>query len=100
LPGKDEEYMVYDKQDRLIFYQDSKLASVNNSFGAKGWLFTKYDQFNRVVYTGFVASNDVRSVVQNIVDTSSSATNNESRTTTPLVITGKTFTIPTMLFLR
>ncbi|MFC4686163.1 DUF6443 domain-containing protein [Epilithonimonas pallida] len=89
LPGKDEEYMVYDKQDRLIFYQDSKLASVNNSFGAKGWLFTKYDQFNRVVYTGFVASNDVRSVVQNIVNTSSSATNNESRTTTPSSYNGQ-----------
>jgi len=83
LPGKNEEYMVYDKQDRLIFYQDANLASATNSFGAKGWLFTKYDQFDRVVYTGFVASNDVRSVVQNIVDTSSSATNNESRTGTP-----------------
>ncbi|MDP9958128.1 YD repeat-containing protein, partial [Epilithonimonas hungarica] len=82
LPGKNEEYFVYDKQDRLIFYQDGKLATVNNTFGAKGWLFTKYDQFNRVVYTGFVASNDVRSVVQNIVDTSSNITNNESRTAT------------------
>ncbi len=82
LPGKWEEYMVYDKQDRLILYQDGKLATINNTFGEKGWLFTKYDQFNRVVYTGFMASNDVRSVIQNSVDTSSSINNNESRTTT------------------
>src|SRR6218665_772970 len=82
LPGKNEEYFVYDKQNRLIFYQDGKLATINNTFGAKGWFFTKYDQFDRVVYTGFVASNDVRSVVQNIVDTSSNINNNESRTTT------------------
>lgn len=82
LPGKNEEYMVYDKQNRLIFYQDANLASATNSFGAKGWLFTKYDQFDRVVYTGFVASNDVASVIQNIVDTSSNATNNESKTGT------------------
>jgi len=88
LPGKNEEYMVYDKQDRLIFYQDGKLATINNTFGAKGWLFTKYDQFNRVVYTGFVASNDVRSVVQNLVDTSANINNNESRITTPVNYTG------------
>ena len=82
LPGKNEEYFVYDKQNRLIFYQDGKLATINNTFGAKGWLFTKYDQFDRVVYAGFVASNDGRGVVQNIVDTSANINNNESRTTT------------------
>jgi len=88
LPGKGEEYKVYDKQNRLIFYQDSKLATSDNTFGAKGWLFTKYDQFSRVVYTGFVASNDVRSTVQNIVDTSANATNNEFRTGTSVNYTG------------
>ena len=88
LPGKGEEYFVYDKQNRLIFYQDANLGLANNDFGAKGWLFTKYDQFDRIVYTGFVASNDVRSVVQNIVDTSSNINNNESRIATPVNYTG------------
>ena len=83
IPGKGWEYMVYDKQDRLIFTQDANLASANNAFGAKGWLFTKYDQFGRVVYTGFVASTDGRAAVQNIVDTSTTIiSNNESRSGT------------------
>lgn len=72
--------MVYDKQDRLIFTQDASLASSANQFGAKGWLFTKYDQFSRVVYTGFVASNDDRATVQAIVTNSTTIiSNNESR---------------------
>ncbi|WP_228426224.1 RHS repeat domain-containing protein [Chryseobacterium indologenes] len=46
LPGKGWEYMVYDKQDRLVGTQDANLK-------AKGqWLYTKYDQFGRVAYTG------------------------------------------------
>ncbi|MPS66729.1 MAG: sugar-binding protein [Chryseobacterium sp.] len=49
LPGKGWEYMVYDKADRLIMTQDANL-------NAKGkWLFTKYDQFGRVIYTGLIA---------------------------------------------
>lgn len=44
LPGKGWESMVYDKADRLIMTQDSMLASNDNTFGAQGWLFTKYDQ--------------------------------------------------------
>ncbi len=89
LPGKGWEYMVYDKQDRLIFTQDANLASASNTFGAQGWLFTKYDQFGRVVYTGFVASTDGRAAVQNIVDTSTTIiSNNESRSGTALNYNG------------
>ena len=85
LPGKGWEYMVYDKQDRLIFTQDANLASAtaSNPFGSPGWLFTKYDQFGRVVYTGFVASNDGRAAVQGVVDSSTTIiSNNESRSGT------------------
>ncbi|EJL73321.1 DUF6443 domain-containing protein [Chryseobacterium populi] len=46
LPGKGWEYMVYDKQDRLIMSQDTNMKASGN------WLFTKYDKFSRVVYTG------------------------------------------------
>ncbi|AZI41162.1 DUF6443 domain-containing protein [Epilithonimonas vandammei] len=89
LPGKGWEYMVYDKQDRLIFTQDANLASANNAFRAQGWLFTKYDQFGRVVYTGFVASTDGRATVQNVVDTSTTIiSNNESRSGTALHYNG------------
>ncbi|AZA62818.1 DUF6443 domain-containing protein [Chryseobacterium indoltheticum] len=48
LPGKDWEYMVYDKADRLVATQDANLRS-----GSK-WLITKYDKFGRVVYTGIM----------------------------------------------
>ncbi|WP_051190339.1 DUF6443 domain-containing protein [Kaistella palustris] len=48
LPGKGWEYMVYDKADRLILTQDALLRANSK------WLFTKYDQFGRVSYTGMI----------------------------------------------
>ncbi|SEM68208.1 RHS repeat-associated core domain-containing protein [Chryseobacterium taichungense] len=50
LPGKGWEYMVYDKQDRLVMTQDANMGST------KQWLFTKYDQYGRVAYTGIYTS--------------------------------------------
>src|SRR5690606_39135468 len=46
IPGKGWEYLVYDKLNRPILTQDANLR-INNK-----WLFTKYDKFERVVYTG------------------------------------------------
>jgi RHS repeat-associated protein len=46
LPGKDWEYIVYDKLDRPVLTQDANLRAGNK------WLFTKYDAFGRPVYTG------------------------------------------------
>ncbi len=46
IPGKDWEYIVYDKLDRPILTQDAHLRSTNQ------WLFTKYDALGRVAYTG------------------------------------------------
>ena len=60
LPGKGWEYMVYDKQDRLVFTQDANLRVQSK------WLFTKYDLFGRVIYTGLVAGND-RVGMQNMI---------------------------------
>ncbi|WP_053327412.1 DUF6443 domain-containing protein [Chryseobacterium gallinarum] len=58
LPGKGWEYMVYDKQDRLILTRDTVME-------AKGqWLFTKYDKFGRVAYTGILSGGD-REAMQN-----------------------------------
>lgn len=48
LPGKDWEYMVYDKADRLIATQDANLRPDSR------WLVTKYDTFGRVIYTGIM----------------------------------------------
>jgi len=46
LPGKDWEYIIYDKGDRPILTQDGNLRTSNK------WLFIKYDFLGRPVYTG------------------------------------------------
>jgi len=57
LPGKDWEYMVYDSQDRLVATQDANMR-LNTQ-----WLFTKYDMFGRVAYTG-IATGSTRTAEQ------------------------------------
>lgn len=61
LPGKGWEYMVYDKQDRLVASQDANMR-VNNQ-----WLFTKYDLLGRVAYTG-INTGGARTVEQASAD--------------------------------
>ncbi|MEW7289608.1 DUF6443 domain-containing protein [Aquimarina sp. 2304DJ70-9] len=46
IPGKGWEYIIYNKLDKPIMFQDSNLRAENK------WLFTKYDAFGRVAYTG------------------------------------------------
>ena len=84
LPGKEWEFMVYDKKDRLILTQDINLRGTNNNFGGKGWLFTKYDQFGRVVYTGFFANTATRSSMQTALNNMNSS-NNEERVSAPSI---------------
>lgn len=68
IPGKDWELMVYDKQDRIVLTQDGNLRTTTNNFGSKGWLFTKYDEFGRVAYTGFFSNTATRQVMQNALN--------------------------------
>ena len=46
LPGKDWEYIVYNKLDQPIMTQDANLRANSR------WLFTVYDAFGRIAYTG------------------------------------------------
>ncbi|WP_422080337.1 DUF6443 domain-containing protein [Ulvibacterium sp.] len=46
LPGKEREYIIYNKLDQPVMTQDANLRANNE------WLFTKYDAFGRVAYTG------------------------------------------------
>ena len=87
IPGKGWEYMVYDKDDRLVLIQDAMLGSVNNNFNKKGWLFTKYDQFGRVAYTGFFANNSSRASMQTALNNINSA-NVENRSNSPFTLNG------------
>ncbi len=51
IPGKGWEYIIYDKLDRPVLTQDAIQREITNR-KSNHWLFTKYDIFNRVVYTG------------------------------------------------
>jgi RHS repeat-associated protein len=52
LPGKDWEFMVYDKLDRVVATGPAQ-SPFSDLQGTDGWLITKYDDLNRVTYTGW-----------------------------------------------
>lgn len=67
VPGKDWEYIIYDKLDRPILRQDG------NQRLQKQWFFTKYDSFGRSLYAGIYTNLTIvtRSAIQTIVDNES-----------------------------
>ncbi len=64
IPGKEWEHIVYNKLDQPIMTQDA------NQRTSGEWLFTKYDAFGRVAYTGKATSTvgTTRTAVQDEVD--------------------------------
>ncbi|WP_166923989.1 DUF6443 domain-containing protein [Flavobacterium poyangense] len=82
LPGKDWEYIVYDKLDRPVLTQDANLKALNK------WMFTKYDTFSRPVYTGEYtnATQTTRIAVQTLANTASVLF--ENKQASPLTING------------
>ncbi|WP_394665914.1 DUF6443 domain-containing protein [uncultured Chryseobacterium sp.] len=84
LPGKGWEYMVYDKADRVIMTQDTNMKNGAISWGANLWLFTKYDKFGRVLYTGITTGGDRSAVQQTVNSAASTVVINESKSTSPL----------------
>ncbi|MFT3918202.1 DUF6443 domain-containing protein [Cloacibacterium sp.] len=91
LPGKGWEYMVYDKQDRLVLTQDAMLRGTTNNFAKKGWLFTKYDKFGRIVYTGFFSNTASRETMQTSLNSmAANPGNNETRSGTGFTQNGLT----------
>lgn len=79
LPGKGWEYLVYDQADRLIMTQDAN-QRVNGT-----WLFTKYDQFGRVAFTGITLgnANSTRTIEQTAAN--SISINNVMRTANAVI---------------
>ncbi|MGH1519389.1 DUF6443 domain-containing protein [Chryseobacterium sp. JK1] len=85
LPGKGWEYMVYDKQNRIVLTQDAKLGA------NKQWIFSTYDKFGRAAYTGIHTSIENynsagRLAEQNKVNAKGS--NNTERSTSSNTISG------------
>ncbi|WP_081873933.1 DUF6443 domain-containing protein [Chryseobacterium sp. JM1] len=71
VPGKGWEFIVYDKQDRIVAVQDALMR-------AKGqWLYTKYDRFGRAAFTGINTGGE-RTTEQ--ANANSFGTNNATRT--------------------
>lgn len=62
-PGVDGwEKIVYDHEDRPILVQDANMENDGK------WLFTKYDKFGRVLYTGLYSSTASREQLQSTAD--------------------------------
>ena len=61
IPGKGWEYIIYNNIDQPIMTQDANQRASNE------WLFTKYDVFGRVAYTGKATLTDDRPSLQNAV---------------------------------
>ncbi|WP_223560405.1 DUF6443 domain-containing protein [Chryseobacterium lathyri] len=80
IPGKGWEYMVYNKANKLIMSQDANMKSSSN------WMFTKYDKFGRVAYTGI----SITSLTRQALQTNANASTNlyESRSTATFTING------------
>ncbi|MFV8354993.1 DUF6443 domain-containing protein [Flavobacterium sp. XS1P32] len=86
LPGKQWEYIVYDKLDRVVATGPA-LAPFNNLGQVNGWMITKYDSFNRPVLTAWmqaaVSSADRAALLnsQNAITTTFSETKNATADT-------------------
>ncbi|HLN74508.1 MAG TPA: DUF6443 domain-containing protein, partial [Prolixibacteraceae bacterium] len=66
LPGADPVLMVYDTRDRLVMTQDGKTRAEDPG----KWLYTKYEQFNRPVETGWLTTTfDFESLKANFENT-------------------------------
>ena len=69
IPGKQWEFIVYDKLDRVIATGPALSPFTDSPANTFGWLITKYDVFNRVVYTGWensAATSATRATKQSI----------------------------------
>ncbi|WP_144283501.1 DUF6443 domain-containing protein [Chryseobacterium echinoideorum] len=84
LPGKGWEYMVYDQQNRLVATQDANMR--NNSQNPNRWLFTRYDTFGRVVYTGVFTGGSRQ---QEQTNANAKDLNNESRSSSSFSLNGQ-----------
>jgi RHS repeat-associated protein len=85
LPGKHWEYIVYDKLDRVVATGPAYNPWVGSD-SDNGWLITKYDAFNRPVYTGWydrmaTATSSDRKIMQAMIDGNEIISENKSTAT-------------------
>jgi RHS repeat-associated protein len=83
LPGKQWEYIVYDKLDRVV-----ATGPAFNPFGGSemGWMITKYDVFSRPAYTAWLPSGVIDSMIRHQYQTQiNNNLLNERRVTTNVI---------------
>ncbi|MCX8534499.1 DUF6443 domain-containing protein, partial [Chryseobacterium luquanense] len=84
LPGKGWEYIVYDQQNRVVASQDANMK--NNTEQPNRWLFSRYDKFGRVVYTGKFTGG---TRLQEQTNANAKGLNNENRNTASFTLNGQ-----------
>jgi RHS repeat-associated protein len=68
-PGAGETNLVYDEKDRVVFSQEANMDKLKNpALTVSQWLFTLYDEYDRVIATGLVNNNRDRLTMQNHVN--------------------------------
>lgn len=69
IPGKGWEQMVYNRRDQIILQRDINLKNgITDFVQNEAWIFTKYDKFGRIAYTGISRDGTARQDIQNAVD--------------------------------
>ncbi len=82
IPGKGKEYIVYNLLDMPVMTQDANLKAQGK------WLFTKYDAFGRVAYTGVKNSTGSRLTFQGYANNPSSYEQFVTKRSTSLTFAG------------
>lgn len=87
LPGKQWEFMVYDRGDKLI--ATGPVYSPFSNLAGSGWLVNKYDAFGRIVFTGWYNGTEATNVGRKTIQATLNFQSNfyESRSN-PLTING------------
>ena len=86
LPGKQWEFIVYDKLDRVVATGPAYSPFVDQQSPTSapiGWLITKYDCFNRPIYNGWTLASAITTTQRNSFQTTlnSRTSFSESKTT-------------------
>jgi len=86
IPDNGWTHIVYDKLDRVVMTQDENLRTKTGT--EPNWLFTKYDNRNRVIMTGLCRNASVRATLQQTFNTATVF--NEAKSTGGFVQGGRT----------
>ncbi|WP_408048581.1 DUF6443 domain-containing protein, partial [Tenacibaculum halocynthiae] len=87
IPGKGWEYIVYNKQDMPVMTLDANQRKENTGLSYDNWLYTKYDDLGRVLYTGLGDNWQTRIAMQGYAS-SSAYSDTEKRTSSYFTFAG------------